>query len=267
MATAQQPAPPRAIPTVRKGVPPLRAAQGNEFFFRKLHSLSASSPSAPSSSSTSSPTSKPSTAPSPTPSRSSSSTPCPSSASSSGPSSSSPSPSTPSTESSSPPRPRPTSTLPLGRQLDVHSPSASPASSPSSTSSSTSGASASCGVSAPRAPRRSLRQGPARTRQPLDARHLRHRHDRHLLALRLRHLALRRQVGHHPRRSARKRFGYVCAVFGLALCLMGLASIYAFVGRTTNAPEDVMPDAASRFSPCSNSPAERASLTQRRQSK
>jgi succinate dehydrogenase / fumarate reductase cytochrome b subunit len=39
MATAQQPATPPAVPTVRKGVPPLRAAQGNEFFFRKLHSL------------------------------------------------------------------------------------------------------------------------------------------------------------------------------------------------------------------------------------
>ena len=52
-----------------------------------------------------------------------------------------------------------------------------------------------------RASRRGLRQGPARARQPLDARHLRHRHDRHLLALRLRRLALRRQVGHHPRRQ------------------------------------------------------------------
>ena len=39
MATAQQPATPPAVHTVRKGVPPLRAAQGNEFLFRKLHSL------------------------------------------------------------------------------------------------------------------------------------------------------------------------------------------------------------------------------------
>jgi succinate dehydrogenase / fumarate reductase cytochrome b subunit len=35
MATAQQP----ARPTVRPGVEPLRAAQGNEFLWRKLHSL------------------------------------------------------------------------------------------------------------------------------------------------------------------------------------------------------------------------------------
>jgi succinate dehydrogenase / fumarate reductase cytochrome b subunit len=35
------------------------------------------------------------------------------------------------------------------------------------------------------------------------------RHDRHLLALCVWHLALRRQVGHYPRRNARKRFGYV----------------------------------------------------------
>ena len=45
-----------------------------------------------------------------------------------------------------------------------------------------------------------------------------------------------------PGDRARKRFGYVCAVFGLALCLMGLASIYAFVGpKYQNAPADVMP--------------------------
>ena len=35
MATAQHP----ATPTVRRGVPPLRAAQGNTFVLRKLHSL------------------------------------------------------------------------------------------------------------------------------------------------------------------------------------------------------------------------------------
>jgi len=35
MASAQQ----SATPTVRPGVPPLRAAQGNEFLWRKLHSL------------------------------------------------------------------------------------------------------------------------------------------------------------------------------------------------------------------------------------
>jgi succinate dehydrogenase / fumarate reductase, cytochrome b subunit len=46
-----------------------------------------------------------------------------------------------------------------------------------------------------------------------------------------------------PGDRARKRFGYVCAVFGVAICLMGLASIYAFVGpKFQNAPEDVMPE-------------------------
>ncbi len=45
-----------------------------------------------------------------------------------------------------------------------------------------------------------------------------------------------------PGDRARKRFGYVCAVFGTALCIMGLASIYAFVGpKYANAPADVMP--------------------------
>src|SRR5580698_8988098 len=46
-----------------------------------------------------------------------------------------------------------------------------------------------------------------------------------------------------PGDRARKRFGYVCAVFGIVLCVMGLASIYAFVGNPAyaNAPEDVMP--------------------------
>jgi succinate dehydrogenase / fumarate reductase cytochrome b subunit len=47
-----------------------------------------------------------------------------------------------------------------------------------------------------------------------------------------------------PGDKARKRFGYVCAVAGVALCLMGLASMYAFVGidKYKNAPEDVMPE-------------------------
>jgi succinate dehydrogenase / fumarate reductase cytochrome b subunit len=39
MATAQQTAPPPAVPTVKGGVPPLRAGQGNSFLWRKLHSL------------------------------------------------------------------------------------------------------------------------------------------------------------------------------------------------------------------------------------
>jgi succinate dehydrogenase / fumarate reductase cytochrome b subunit len=45
-----------------------------------------------------------------------------------------------------------------------------------------------------------------------------------------------------PGDRARKRFGYVCAAAGSALCIMGLISIYAFVGpKYQNAPADVMP--------------------------
>jgi len=44
-----------------------------------------------------------------------------------------------------------------------------------------------------------------------------------------------------PGDKARKKFGYVCTVFGLALCLMGLASIYAVVWKYPNAPANVMP--------------------------
>jgi succinate dehydrogenase / fumarate reductase cytochrome b subunit len=47
-----------------------------------------------------------------------------------------------------------------------------------------------------------------------------------------------------PGDRARKRFGYVCAVVGITLCLMGFASIYAFVGNPAyaNAPADALPD-------------------------
>jgi succinate dehydrogenase / fumarate reductase cytochrome b subunit len=45
-----------------------------------------------------------------------------------------------------------------------------------------------------------------------------------------------------PGNRARKRFGYVCAAIGIALCSLGLASLWAFVGpQYRNAPEDVMP--------------------------
>jgi succinate dehydrogenase / fumarate reductase cytochrome b subunit len=45
-----------------------------------------------------------------------------------------------------------------------------------------------------------------------------------------------------PGAIARKRFGYVCAAAGILLCVLGLASIYAFVGPNyQNAPEDVTP--------------------------
>ncbi len=45
-----------------------------------------------------------------------------------------------------------------------------------------------------------------------------------------------------PGEKARKKFGYVCALVGIALCLMGLASIYAVVYKYPNAPEDVLPE-------------------------
>ena len=46
-----------------------------------------------------------------------------------------------------------------------------------------------------------------------------------------------------PGDRARKRFGYVCTVVGIALCGLGLASIWAFVGpKYQNAPQDVMPE-------------------------
>ena len=45
-----------------------------------------------------------------------------------------------------------------------------------------------------------------------------------------------------PGTEARKRFGYVCAVFGVVLAVMGLASIWAFVGGTyRNVPVDPRP--------------------------
>jgi succinate dehydrogenase / fumarate reductase, cytochrome b subunit len=44
-----------------------------------------------------------------------------------------------------------------------------------------------------------------------------------------------------PGDRARKRFGYVCGIFGTALCIMGLASIYAIVWMYPNTPADVMP--------------------------
>ena len=44
-----------------------------------------------------------------------------------------------------------------------------------------------------------------------------------------------------PGTTARKRFGYVCGAFGAILCLMGLISIYAVVYKYPNAPADVMP--------------------------
>ena len=60
-----------------------------------------------------------------------------------------------------------------------------------------------------------------------------------------------------PGDKARRRFGWVCAAFGIAICAMGLASIYAFVGPMyPNAPDDVMPaQNSSIVQPASPSPA------------
>src|SRR5580698_9162893 len=44
-----------------------------------------------------------------------------------------------------------------------------------------------------------------------------------------------------PGEKARKKFGYVCTAFGTALCLIGLASIFAVV-TAPPAPDDVMPE-------------------------
>jgi succinate dehydrogenase / fumarate reductase cytochrome b subunit len=43
-----------------------------------------------------------------------------------------------------------------------------------------------------------------------------------------------------PGDRARHRFGQLCAVFGTVLCILGLSSIYAFVGnpKFANAPDD-----------------------------
>ena len=50
-----------------------------------------------------------------------------------------------------------------------------------------------------------------------------------------------------PGTVARKRFGYLCTAFGIVLVVMGLASIWAFVGgKYPNAPENPAP-AASQF--------------------
>jgi succinate dehydrogenase / fumarate reductase cytochrome b subunit len=45
-----------------------------------------------------------------------------------------------------------------------------------------------------------------------------------------------------PGVTARKRFGYLCAALGVVLVVIGLASIWAFVGgKYPNVPEDVTP--------------------------
>jgi succinate dehydrogenase / fumarate reductase, cytochrome b subunit len=52
-----------------------------------------------------------------------------------------------------------------------------------------------------------------------------------------------------PGEKARRSFGYVCAVIGVALAVMGLAGIWAFIGpKYQNAPEDVAPVSSVIFS-------------------
>jgi succinate dehydrogenase / fumarate reductase cytochrome b subunit len=49
-----------------------------------------------------------------------------------------------------------------------------------------------------------------------------------------------------PGEIARKRLGYACAAFGLLLAVMGLASIWAFVGgKYPNVPENPIPAAST----------------------
>lgn len=51
-----------------------------------------------------------------------------------------------------------------------------------------------------------------------------------------------------PGVKSRKRFGYVCAAGGFIICVMGLASIWAFVSpKYANAPEDVFPAPVSQI--------------------
>ncbi len=45
-----------------------------------------------------------------------------------------------------------------------------------------------------------------------------------------------------PGETARRRFGWICLAFGIVICVMGLASIWAFIGPDyKNAPENVAP--------------------------
>ncbi|MGA3136591.1 MAG: hypothetical protein ABSC88_11425, partial [Terracidiphilus sp.] len=56
-----------------------------------------------------------------------------------------------------------------------------------------------------------------------------------------------------PGRTARKRFGLVCAALGLALAIMGLASIWAFVGgKYPNAGENPPPAVSILVAPANS---------------
>ncbi len=63
-----------------------------------------------------------------------------------------------------------------------------------------------------------------------------------------------------PGDKARKKFGYVCTVVGIVLCIMGLASIFAVVNAPP-APEDALPEAAvSTYATSQSTPAPSASV-------
>ncbi len=56
-----------------------------------------------------------------------------------------------------------------------------------------------------------------------------------------------------PGEKARRRFSYVCTALGVILAVLGLASLYAFVGPNyKNAPEDVTPATGSLHAPATN---------------
>jgi len=58
-----------------------------------------------------------------------------------------------------------------------------------------------------------------------------------------------------PGATARKRFGYACAAFGVVLAVMGLASIWAFIGgKYPNTPEDLKPEVTSITAPMERVP-------------
>ena len=53
--------------------------------------------------------------------------------------------------------------------------------------------------------------------------------------------------------TARKRFGYACAALGVVLAVMGLASIWAFVGgKYPNVPENPKPAVSALVAPANS---------------
>ena len=59
-----------------------------------------------------------------------------------------------------------------------------------------------------------------------------------------------------PGATARKRFGYACAALGVVLAVMGLASIWAFIGpKFQNAPENPPPAVSMSVAPANSGSA------------